>query len=117
MATNLIRLLCNFEHKTSLSESKVLCWYVAVQEDVDTFPHSNGHRDNAIDSRHSIQTADEVREVVQNAQVMLHHNHIPRESGRRGGEEGGKEGGEKGGKEGGEEGGEEGGGKDTPSVN
>lgn len=43
-----------------------------------TFSDAEGHGDNSIGAGDSIQTADEVRQVVQHTQVMLHHNDVPR---------------------------------------
>lgn len=43
-----------------------------------TFSDAEGHGDNSIGAGDSIQTADEVRQVVQHTQVVLHHNDVPK---------------------------------------
>ena len=51
---NLICRLSNFEDEACFSESEVLCWYVAIKEDVYALSDSNGHGDHTIHARHSI---------------------------------------------------------------
>ena len=46
-----------------------------------TFPDRERHGHHTVGPRHSVQAADEVREVVQHTEVMLHHHHVP--SGRQ----------------------------------
>lgn len=43
-----------------------------------TFSDAEGHGDNSIGAGDSIQTADEVRQVVQHTQIVLHHNDVPK---------------------------------------
>lgn len=42
----------------------------------DTFSYAEGHGDDAVGTGYSIQTADEVRQVVQNTQIMLYNNYV-----------------------------------------
>ena len=73
----LFGLFRDFKDQTCLTEPKVFCRNVAIQEYVDALPDPNGQGDHAVGPRHSIQATDEVGEVVQDTQIMLHHDHIP----------------------------------------
>ena len=42
-----------------------------------TFSDRERHGHHPIGSRNSVETADEVREIVQYTEVMLHYHHIP----------------------------------------
>lgn len=55
-----------------LSFQRVTCLFVSF-----TLSDAEGHGDNSVGAGDSIQTADEVRQVVQHTQVVLHHNNIP----------------------------------------
>ena len=44
---------------------------------VYTFSNTEGHGDDSIGTRHTIQATDKVREIVQHTEVMLHNYHIP----------------------------------------
>jgi hypothetical protein len=52
------------------------CLRLTSQEDVDALAHAEWQRDDAVRAGLAVQAADEVREVVQHGQVVLHHNHI-----------------------------------------
>lgn len=100
----LIGCLSHLKDQRGLSKPEVLRGHVAVQEDVDawnetnvevvdvlcaevtcskgggfelTFPDAEGHGDHSVGAGDSVQAADEVRQVVQHTQVVLHHNDIP----------------------------------------
>ncbi len=42
-----------------------------------TLSDAEGHGDDPVGAGDSVQTADEVRQVVQHTQVVLHHNNVP----------------------------------------
>lgn len=42
-----------------------------------TFSDTEGHGDHSVSTGDSVQTADEIRQVVQHAQVMFYHNDVP----------------------------------------
>lgn len=44
---------------------------------VFTLSDAEGHGNDSIGARDSVQTADEVRQVVQHAQIVLHHDDVP----------------------------------------
>ncbi len=58
------------------SESQVLGGHKAGQEDVDAFSNAEGHSHHPVRSRLAVQAADEVRQVIQHCQIVLHHNHV-----------------------------------------
>merc|ERR1719336_604395 len=64
-------VLAHLELQSILSESQVLRGHKSIQEDVDAFSDRKGHGDNPVGTRDAIQHADIVREVVENAQVVL----------------------------------------------
>ena len=64
-------VLAHLELQSILSESQVLRGHKSIQEDVDAFPDREGHGDNPVGTRDAIQHADIVREIVENAQVVL----------------------------------------------
>lgn len=41
-----------------------------------TLSDAEGHRDDSVGAGDSVQTADEVRQVVQHTQVVLHHDDV-----------------------------------------
>ena len=41
-----------------------------------TFSDAEGHSDHSIGSRHAVQAADEVGEVVEHRQIVLHHDDV-----------------------------------------
>lgn len=41
-----------------------------------TFSYAEGHGDNSISTRYTIQTANEIRQVVKHRQVVLHYNDV-----------------------------------------
>lgn len=42
-----------------------------------TFSDAERHSDHTVGTWHTVQTADEVGEVIQHTQVVLHHNDVP----------------------------------------
>lgn len=42
-----------------------------------TFPDAEGHGDDPVGAGDAVQAADEVWQVVQHAQVVLHHDDVP----------------------------------------
>lgn len=64
---NLIVLgLLNLEGKLYVSESHVLRGNETSQEDIDTLPDRTWHGDHTVSTWHSIEAADEVREIIEN---------------------------------------------------
>jgi hypothetical protein len=59
-----------------VSKPKILSGNKTSQKDIDALSYREGQGHHTICSRFSIQAADEVRQVVQYTQVMLHHNYI-----------------------------------------
>ncbi len=59
-----------------IPEAQVLGGDEAGQEDVDALAHTEGHGDHSVRARLAVEAADEVREVVEHRQVVLHHNHV-----------------------------------------
>lgn len=45
-----------------------------------TLSDAEGHGDNSVGTGDSVETADEVGQVVQHAQVVLHHDDVPAET-------------------------------------
>lgn len=50
---------------------------------MSTFSYTEGHGDDAIGTGNSIETADEVRKVVQNTQIMLYNNYVSKRGGKK----------------------------------
>lgn len=42
-----------------------------------TLSDAEGHGDDSVGAGDAVQTADEVRQVVQNTQVVFHHDDVP----------------------------------------
>lgn len=95
----LIGCLSHLEDQRGLTKPEIFSRDVTIQEDVDpwnqrsvikllayspslealgsTFSDAEGHGDHAVGTGDSVQTADEVRQVVQHTQVVLNHNDVP----------------------------------------
>lgn len=69
----------HFENKRFCSKSHVFSRHKAVEENVNAFPDGEGHGHNTVGTGHTIQAADEIRQIVQYWQVMLHYNNEPRQ--------------------------------------
>mmetsp|Transcript_62608 Transcript_62608/g.147236 ORF Transcript_62608/g.147236 Transcript_62608/m.147236 type:complete len:458 (-) Transcript_62608:690-2063(-) len=72
----LLGIFGDFERESGLPETKVLRGDEACEEDVDAVADVEGHGDDAIRARHAVEHADEVGEVVQHCQVVLHHHDV-----------------------------------------
>jgi hypothetical protein len=69
-----IDMLCVYlECKCLVAESEVLGGHEACEEDVDAFSYGEGHGNDAVSRGGAVEAADEVRQVVQHGQVVLHH--------------------------------------------
>ncbi len=69
-------VLRHLEDEGVLTEPEILRRNKAVQEDVDAFPHRKGHCDDAVSTWYAVQTADEVRQVVQHGEIVFHHDNV-----------------------------------------
>lgn len=43
---------------------------------ISTFSYTEGHGNDAVGTGYAVQAADEVRQVVQNTQIMLYNNYV-----------------------------------------
>eukprot|EP00968_Pinguiococcus_pyrenoidosus_P004549 scaffold301_cov243-Pinguiococcus_pyrenoidosus.AAC.54 len=68
--------LRHLELQRFLAEPQVLRGDEAGQEDVDALAHRERHGHDTVRARRAIQAADEVAQVVQNGQVVLHHEDV-----------------------------------------
>lgn len=72
----LLSPLADLEAERVVTEPQVFCGDEAGEEHVDTLAHGEGHGDNTVGSRGSVEAADVVREVVQNGKVVLHDKDV-----------------------------------------
>lgn len=59
-----------------VTETHLLSGDVASEENVDSLAHGEGHRDDTVSTRGSVEAADEVGEVVENGKIVFHNDHI-----------------------------------------
>lgn len=64
------------EIKGHVAEPQVLRGHEPCQEDVDALPNAEWHRYHTVGRRGSVQTADEVGQVVQDGQIVFHHEDV-----------------------------------------
>lgn len=74
--TSLIKLqifegITDLEGKLLISEPHVFRWHKSRKKDVDTFPDSEWHGNDSISCWFSIQAADEIRQIVEDGQIVL----------------------------------------------
>lgn len=70
----IVELVCNFrdpEGQGLVTESQVLGWDVAVQENVDTLANAMRECHDTIDGRLAVEYADVIREVIQHTEIVL----------------------------------------------
>src|SRR5262245_53408226 len=68
------------ERKLSGSEAQVFGRHETRQKDVDAFTHTEWHSHHTIGAGLAVQTANEVGEVIEHAQIVLHHHHVSGEN-------------------------------------
>ena len=72
----LLTSLTDTELQRFLTETQVLGGDVTVKEDVDTFTDRGRKGDDTVDSGLAVENADEVREIVENGQIVLYDNDV-----------------------------------------
>mmetsp|Transcript_16970 Transcript_16970/g.36917 ORF Transcript_16970/g.36917 Transcript_16970/m.36917 type:complete len:509 (-) Transcript_16970:689-2215(-) len=70
------RVVRHLEGEGDLAEAQVLGGHEPREEDVDALAHAEGERHHAVGAGLAVQAADEVGEVIEDAQVVLHDNHV-----------------------------------------
>ena len=68
--------LANAESQRLFTETQVLGWNVAVEEDIDAFTDGCREGDDTIHSRLAVQYTHKIGKVVQNGQIVLDNNNI-----------------------------------------
>ena len=71
-----LRRLTDAELERSLAEAQVLRGHESIQEHIDAFADWEGQSDNSVGTRMAIEDTDEVWQIVQHTQVVLHYYHI-----------------------------------------
>ncbi|PWZ00343.1 hypothetical protein BCV70DRAFT_109253 [Testicularia cyperi] len=66
----------DLERERLLTESHVLCGNITVEEDVDAIANGRGHGNDTVDRRHTVETADEIGEVVEHRQIVFDGNDV-----------------------------------------
>lgn len=79
--TSLIQLqifegITDLEGKLLVSEPHVLRWHKPRKEDVDTFSDCEWHGNDSISCWLSVQAADEIRQIIEDGQIVLDHNDV-----------------------------------------
>lgn len=68
--------ITDFKVKLLIPKPHVLSGHKPSQEDIDAFPDSEGHGHYSIGSRLSIEAADEIREVIEDGEVVLDNDDV-----------------------------------------
>mmetsp|Transcript_11110 Transcript_11110/g.12173 ORF Transcript_11110/g.12173 Transcript_11110/m.12173 type:complete len:201 (+) Transcript_11110:208-810(+) len=71
-----VGVFSNLESQGDFSKSQIFGGNKTGQENVNTFSDTERHSDNTICSGFTIQTANKIREIIQDTQIMFNDNDI-----------------------------------------